>query len=76
VPEKILSLSSLEGSNLVLMKMTAPASGCSLIIVGNCPHLEGWSVLQVSAVPYGKFQSLVIKMLSVLSYLKSKVIAK
>jgi hypothetical protein len=41
-------------------------SRCSLIIMGHCPHLEGWSVLQVSTVPYGKFQSLVIKMLSVI----------
>jgi hypothetical protein len=42
----------------------------SLVITVNCPHLEGWSVLQVFAVPYGKFQSLVMKMLSVLSFLK------
>jgi hypothetical protein len=36
--------------------------------------LEGWSTLQVSAVSYGKFQSLVIKMLSVLSFLEFMVI--
>jgi ABC-type microcin C transport system permease subunit YejB len=50
--------------------MNAPAPGCSLIITGNCPHLEGWSVLLVSTVPYGEFQSLV--MLSALSFLESK----
>jgi hypothetical protein len=49
VPEKLLSLSSLEGSNL------APAPGCSLIIAGNCPHLEGRAVLKGSAVPLRKF---------------------
>jgi hypothetical protein len=57
-------------------EMTAPAPGCSLIIIGNCPHLEAYSVLQVSTVPDEKFQSLVIKMLSVVSFLESKVIAK
>jgi hypothetical protein len=28
--------------------MFTHAPGCSLIIIGNCPHLEGWSVLQGS----------------------------
>jgi hypothetical protein len=60
--------------------MITLAPGCSLIVVGNCPHLvvvvEGWSVLQVSTAPYGKFQSLVIKILSVLSFLESNMIAK
>jgi hypothetical protein len=42
-------------------------------IVGHCPHLEGWSVHQVSTVPYGTFQSPVTKMLSVLTFLESKV---
>jgi hypothetical protein len=56
--------------------MIAPAAGCSLILIGNCLHLEEWSVLQVLTIPHGKFQSLVIKILSVLSFLKSKVIAK
>jgi hypothetical protein len=31
--------------------MIAPAPGCSLIIIGNCPHVEGWSVLEGSTVP-------------------------
>jgi hypothetical protein len=66
-------MSSLEGSHLV--PMIAPALGCSLIIVDHCPHLEV-SVLQISTVPHGKFQSLVIKMLLVLSFLESKVITK
>jgi hypothetical protein len=40
VPEK-LSLSSLDGSHLVPMRwMIAPAPGCTLIVMGNCPHLE------------------------------------
>jgi hypothetical protein len=56
--------------------MMTPALGYSFIIRSNCPHLAGWSVLQVSTVPYGKFQFIVIKMLSVLSFLESKVITK
>jgi hypothetical protein len=56
--------------------MIAPGLGCVLFIIGNCPHLERWSVLQVSAAPYEKFQSLVLKMLLVLSFLESKVIIK
>jgi hypothetical protein len=40
--------------------MIAAAPGFRfLIIINNCPHLERWSVLQVSTVPCGKFQSLV-----------------
>jgi hypothetical protein len=48
--------------------MMTSSPGCSLII-GNYPHLEGWSILQVSTVPQGKFQSLIIKMLSIIPVL-------
>jgi hypothetical protein len=46
-------------------EMITPVPWCSFIIIGNFPHLERWSVIQVSAVPYRKFQSLVIKIVSV-----------
>jgi hypothetical protein len=57
-------------------EMIASALGCSLIIIDILSYLEGWSVLQVSTSPCRKFLSLVIKMLSLLSFLESKVIAK
>jgi hypothetical protein len=49
-------------------EMITPAPEYSLSIIGNCPHLEGLSVLQVSTVPYRKFQFLVIKIVSVFSF--------
>jgi hypothetical protein len=47
---------------------------CDLVTTGHCPHLEGR--LSRTLVPYGKFQSLVTKVSSVLSFLEPKVIAK
>jgi hypothetical protein len=55
VPEKKLSLSSLEGSNLVPMR-------CLLLFQGAASSFRylfsfgGWSVLQVSTAPFGKWE--------------------
>jgi hypothetical protein len=57
VPEKML-LSSLEESNMVPIKMITPAPGYSLIIIRNCPHLEGWSVLHIPVFFMGRFSPL------------------
>jgi hypothetical protein len=66
VLEELLSLLSLEGSNLVPMEHTSSRMQ---------PHhyrlssFGEWSVSQGSTVPYGKFQSLVIKMLAIIPVL-------
>jgi hypothetical protein len=33
--------------------LRAPDKLCSVNIIGNCPHLERWSVLQGSTIPEG-----------------------